>query len=157
MNLRMRKYALIGIIKWAHADFSKGRSLCFRSIFDFICFPERFMYATVIQIRRDAIKMAERYRAEKHLVFQIQYIKKLTIPQNEIAANAIYPAGSKFRWVFSFFMDVFHFSTPFFTGTYIQQQENTKSIFLRITNPTLFLAQNRRCLQCYNRNTHKFS
>ena len=87
------------------------------------------MYATVIQIRRDAIKMAERYRAEKHLVFQIQYIKKLTIPQNEIAANAIYPAGSKFRWVFSFFMDVFHFSTPFFTGTYIQQQENTKSIF----------------------------
>ena len=88
------------------------------------------MYATAIQIRRDAIKMAERYRAEKHLFFQIQGIKNLTTPQNGIAASAIYPTGSNFRGAFSFSMVVFHFSTPLFTVSYIQQQENTKSIFL---------------------------
>lgn len=73
------------------------------------------MYATAIQIRRDAIKMSERYRAEKHLFFQIQGIKDLTIPQNEIAVSSIYPAKNKIRWVFSFFMDAFHFSTPLFS------------------------------------------
>ncbi len=99
------------------------------SIFDFICFPGRVMYATAIQIRRDAIKMAERYRAKKHLFFQIQGIKNLTIPQNEIAASAIYPTGSNFRGAFSFSMVVVHFSTPLFTVSYIQQQENPKSIF----------------------------
>ena len=87
------------------------------------------MYATAIQIRRNAIKMAERWGTEKHLFFQIQGVKNLTLPQNEIAASAIYPAKNKFRWIFSFSMDAFHYSTPLFTVSYIQQQENTKSIF----------------------------
>ena len=113
------------------------------------------MYATAIQIRRDAIKMAERYRAEKHLFSQIQGIKDLTIPQNGIAVSSIYPAKNKIRRVFIFSIDAFHFSTNhFYRLLYTAAKEYKINL---LADPILFLAQNRRCHRCRNRDTRKFS
>lgn len=146
MNLRTCKYTLIGIIKCAYADFSKGRFLCFYSIFNYICFPGHIKYATAIQIRRNAIKTAERQGAEKHLLFQIQGVKNLTIPQNKIATSAIYSAKNKFRRIFGFSMDAFHFSTPLFHRLIYTATEKYKINLL--ADSILFLAQNRRCHRC---------